>query len=114
MLPYCNYNGIGLIPWAPLAAGNLCRPLGIDTVRSDVNKNGPMRMQFSDADKAIISRVEELSKKHGTTMAKVALAWTQSKCSSPIIGMSSVKRIEDNILGDFTLGEEDIKYLEEP
>jgi aryl-alcohol dehydrogenase-like predicted oxidoreductase len=114
MLPYCNFNGVGIIPWGPIAAGQLCRPVGEASTRSDSAKGGPWEVKYSDADKAIVGRVEEVAKKHGKTMAQVALAWAQTKCSSPIVGMSSIKRVEDNILGEYKLTEEEIKYLEEP
>ena len=57
MIPYCNYNGIGLIPWGPIAGGHLCRPVGMQTTRAQTA--GAWRANKSDVDKEIISRVEE-------------------------------------------------------
>jgi aryl-alcohol dehydrogenase-like predicted oxidoreductase len=113
MIPYCNYNGIGLIPWGPIASGQLCRPVGALTAR-DQGTWGLMHGTKSDPDKEIIGRVEEVAKKLGKSMAQVALAWAETKCASPIVGISSVKRLEENILGGWKLSEEDAKYLEEP
>ena len=113
MIPYCDYNGIGLIPWGPIAGGHLCRPVGTETTRAQ-GAFGASRANKSDADKEIIRRVEEVAKKHGKSMAQVALAWAEGKCASPIVGISSVKRLEENILGGWKLSEEDRKYLEEP
>jgi len=111
MNAYCNFNGIGLIPWAPVAGGKLCRPVdGSNTTRSDSSGSSP----FSDADKAIINRVEELAKKKGWTMTQVALAWVGMKVASPIVGMSSVQRVEENIIPGMTLDEKEVEYLEEP
>ncbi|KAK7047654.1 hypothetical protein VNI00_006422 [Paramarasmius palmivorus] len=118
MHAYCRFNGIGIIPWGPLCSGNLARPIGASSVRSDATKNsavGSEQYNFTEADRSIISRVEELSKKHGVPMAAVALAWIALKVASPIVGTSSVKRLEDNIpIPDFKLTDEEVKYLEEP
>jgi aryl-alcohol dehydrogenase-like predicted oxidoreductase len=114
MIPYCNYNGIGLIPWGPIAGGHLCRPVGTQTTRS-LTRGGVSRTDnLSDADKEIIRRVDEVSKRLGKSMAQVALAWAETKCTSPIVGIGSVKRLEENILGGWKLSEEDCRYLEEP
>ncbi|KZT62342.1 Aldo/keto reductase [Calocera cornea HHB12733] len=108
---YCEYAGIGLIPWGPVAAGLLARPLekATDTARAKAQQRS-----LSDADKKIITRVEELAKKKGWTMAQVALAWIDGKCSSPIVGFSSPQRLEEAIIPDKKLTPEDFKYLEEP
>ena len=87
MVPYCKAHGIGLIPWGPLSAGDLAYPLGTSTTRRNAAERG-----YSDADKAIINRVEEIAKKRGWTMSQVALAWVGSKVSSPIVGVSSVRK----------------------
>ncbi|KAF9264994.1 Aldo/keto reductase [Marasmius fiardii PR-910] len=115
MLPYCKFNGIGVIPWAPLAAGSLARPL-TDSVtgRVEFNKGTPFEQNLTEADKTIISRVEEVAKKHNVAMAQVALAWVSSKIASPIVGTSSIKRLEENIAIGIKLSEDEIKYLEEP
>ena len=92
MIPYCNAHGIGLIPWAPLAAGHLARPLNTKTTRDTAAKGSLFEVRHSEADVAVITRVEEISKKRGWTMAQVALAWIGKKVSSPIVGVSSVSR----------------------
>ncbi|KZP00478.1 Aldo/keto reductase [Calocera viscosa TUFC12733] len=117
MIPYCNYKGIGLIPWAPLAEGHLARP--VDVARHDQEKTSRtdtavFKRSLSDSDKVIIGRVEELAKKKNVKMAQIALAWINTKVASPIIGMSSPARLEDAIPVGITLSPEEIKYLEEP
>ncbi|KZP01286.1 Aldo/keto reductase [Calocera viscosa TUFC12733] len=114
MNKYCDYTGVGLIPWGPLSGGQLARPLGETTVREDSTKGSPFEMKKSDADKEIITRVEKLAKQKGWAMGQVAQAWINTKVSSPIIGFSSVMRLEEAIIPDKKLTEEDIKYLEEP
>ncbi|KAJ3982580.1 NADP-dependent oxidoreductase domain-containing protein [Lentinula detonsa] len=115
MNAYCNFNGIGLIPWAPVAGGKLCRPVDVNaTVRAEEAKSSPSYSPFSDADKTIIGRVEEIAKKKGWTMTQVALAWVNMKVSSPIVGMSSVERVDENVIIGYVLDEKEVEYLEEP
>ncbi|KAF9226028.1 Aldo/keto reductase [Gyrodon lividus] len=114
MLAYCKFNGIGVIPWAPLAAGDLARPFGTETVRVQAAKGTRFEKQFSEADKIIVNRVEELANKKGVKMAQIALAWVCQKVSSPIVGISSVKRLKENIVTNIALTPEEVAYLEEP
>ncbi|KAK7047653.1 hypothetical protein VNI00_006421 [Paramarasmius palmivorus] len=115
MHAYCRFNGIGIIPWGPLYSGNLARPLGTSTARLDTGSIPSTPFSPTESDRAIITRVEELAKKHGVSMATIALAWITLKVSSPIVGTSSVKRLEDNIPdSELKLTDEEVKYLEEP
>ncbi|KAG5652220.1 hypothetical protein H0H81_005762 [Sphagnurus paluster] len=114
MNAYCNYHGIGLIPWAPLAAGALARPLTISTTRSDSSKGTPFEIKHSAADEAIVKRVEELAEKKGVKMGQIALAWVGAKVASPIVGFNSVQRVLEGNASGITLSEEETKYLEEP
>jgi aryl-alcohol dehydrogenase-like predicted oxidoreductase len=93
MIPYCNAHGIGLIPWGPLQAGDLAHPVAESTTRKDSLKGTPRERKYSEADQAIIGRVEEIAKKRGWKMSEVALAWVATKVSSPIVGCSSVSRV---------------------
>ncbi|PAV20283.1 ferrochelatase [Pyrrhoderma noxium] len=112
MIPYCNKYGIGLIPWGPLHAGDLAASIDTTTSRRTVEKERGRR-NYSETDKAIIGRVEEISQKRGWPMAQVALAWINKKVSSPIVGISSPERLEASIITGKSLTEEEIKYLEE-
>ncbi|KAG6816861.1 hypothetical protein H0H87_002347 [Tephrocybe sp. NHM501043] len=114
MHAYCKYHGIGLIPWAPLAAGLLTRPSNVSSLRNDVTTGTPLERPLSAADRDIIARVEELASKKNIQMAQVALAWAAAKVSSPIIGVNSVERLTQGITTGVTLTEEEMKYLEEP
>jgi len=107
MNAYCKYSGVGLIPWGPLAAGQLARPVDVSTVRGAGADKSP-------ADVEIIKRVEKLAKQKGWKMGQVAEAWINTKVTSPIIGFSSPERMEEAIIPNKTLTEEEIKFLEEP
>ncbi|KAG9013932.1 hypothetical protein FRB95_011847 [Tulasnella sp. JGI-2019a] len=113
MIPYCLHKGIGLIPYSPLARGHLARPLNVEekTLRE---QTALFKHHVTDADKEVINRVETLAKKYNVPMAQISIAWTLTRVSSPIIGMSSPERLEDAIIGDLKLTPEEIKSLEEP
>lgn len=114
MNAYCNMNGIGLIPWAPLAGGSLARPANTShTTHISFNKNSPLESNHSSIDVQIIGRVEEVAKKHGKKMSQVAIAWITSKVASPIVGVSSMSWLEDSITTGFQLNQDEIRYLEE-
>ena len=90
MIPYCKAHGIGLIPWGPLQAGDLARPISANSVRKASTKGTIFERKVAEVEKIIISRVEEIAKKKGWEMSQVALAWIGAKVSSPIVGCSSV------------------------
>ena len=112
MNKYCDLTGVGLIPWAPLCRGVLARPPGADkTTRS--SKDGS-QTGYSDVDQKIIKRVQEIADKKGWKMSHVALAWINKRIASPIIGFSSVERIDESLdVRGKTLTEDEEKYLEE-
>ncbi|KKA21707.1 Aldo-keto reductase [Rasamsonia emersonii CBS 393.64] len=119
MIPYCQDTGVGLIPWSPLARGALARPWNSrNTTRENTDRalNVLVRSRESEADKAIIDRVEELAKKKGVSMAQIATAWSLSHPGiNPIIGMNSKERIDEAVAAiKIKLTDEEIKYLEEP
>ncbi|KAI9665409.1 MAG: hypothetical protein M1831_001847 [Alyxoria varia] len=119
MNKYCDLTGVGLIPWGPVAAGKLARPASVTesggTARSASAPAGSNTAALPEADTAIIDRVEELSKKKGWSMMEVATAWINRRIASPIIGFSSVQRIDEALqVKGKELSEEEEKYLEEP
>lgn len=90
MNAYCKKFGIDLIPWGPMADGRLTRPINApQTIRSEVYKSFGMH-KYTESDKEIINRVEEIAKKRGWGMGQVALAWVGAKVDSPIVGVTSV------------------------
>ncbi|KAF2027692.1 aldo-keto reductase-like protein [Setomelanomma holmii] len=114
---FCNDTGVGLIPWAPLCRGHLARPssaFGTTTRSEGEQKAGTFTTGHANNDKQIVERVEELAKKHGWKMSHVALAWINKRVSSPIIGFSSVERMDEALdARGKELTEEEEKYLEE-
>ncbi|RKU43006.1 hypothetical protein DL546_002860 [Coniochaeta pulveracea] len=117
MIRFCNDTGVGLIPWAPLCRGHLARPPSEygSTERSKGEKeNQPGHHGTVEPDLTIIKRVQEIAEKKGWPMSHVALAWINKRVSSPIIGFSSLKRLEEAIEAKGkVLTEEEEKYLEE-
>ncbi|KAG2141897.1 NADP-dependent oxidoreductase domain-containing protein [Suillus clintonianus] len=114
MLAYCKYNGIGVIPWAPLASGVLARPVGTETTRLNSLNGTAFEKKLTGGDETIINRVEELAKKKNCNMSQIALAWVALKVSSPIVGISSLERLQQSIIKGIELTPEEISYLEEP
>ncbi|MEP2735892.1 MAG: aldo/keto reductase [Erythrobacter sp.] len=117
MLPLCEDQGVGVIPWSPLARGRLTRPLGETTVRSETDGFGKVIYPGSDADDAIIGALADVSKARGIPMASLALAWhfTKSSVASPIIGATKPHHITDAVAAiDLELSAEDVAALEAP
>lgn len=116
MIPLCQDQAIGLIPWSPLARGLLTRPpQSQDTARSQSDSLADMWYhQPGDAD--IISRVVEIAAKHDASPAQIALAWMLHKpgITAPIIGATKAKYIDDAVGAlDIRLEAADITYLEQ-
>ncbi|BFZ56900.1 hypothetical protein PYCC9005_003950 [Savitreella phatthalungensis] len=115
MMPSLEKFGTGCIPWSPLAMGYLARPASeaADSSRSQVIQ---AYMGTHDADKLINAKVHEIAQARGVTMAQVATAWVLSKpfITSPIIGMSSEKRVDDAIAAlGLELTDAEIKAIDE-
>ncbi|KAJ6259637.1 hypothetical protein Dda_5275 [Drechslerella dactyloides] len=118
---FCNETGVGLIPWSPLSRGHLARAPGDfgKTTRSageDKMKHFSLfKTGHADADKEIVRRVQEIAEKRGWKMSHVALAWVNKRIASPIIGFSTVERMDEALdVKGKELTEEEEKYLEEP
>jgi 1-deoxyxylulose-5-phosphate synthase len=115
MLPLCADQGIGVIPWSPLARGRLTRDWDEATERSRTDEFG--RRLYSEEDRAIVQAVANVADKRGASRAQVALAWLLSKpvISAPIVGVTSLTQLEE-ALGAFSvqLSAEEIEQLEEP
>ncbi|KAL5536462.1 hypothetical protein ACEPAF_284 [Sanghuangporus sanghuang] len=114
MFAYCQLKGIGIISFSPLMDGHLARPLGTETPRTQSIKGSPFEKKRRPSDEEIIKRVEELAGKHSWKMSQVALLWSLSKVSSPIVGANSPTRLAECVVTGKNLTADEIKYLEEP
>jgi aryl-alcohol dehydrogenase (NADP+) len=119
MIPLCIDQGVGLIPWSPLArgflAGNRTKDKSGDTARAKSDTLAHS-MYYQDGDFAIVDRVAELAARRGVTNAQVALAWLlhQPGMSAPIIGASKMYQLEEAIGAvDVSLSADEIKFLSE-
>ena len=93
MFAYCQLKGIGIISFSPLMDGYLARPLGTETPRTQSIKGSSFEKKRRASDEEIIKRVEELADKHSWKMSQVALLWSLTKVSSPIVGANSVRSL---------------------
>ena len=119
MMPLCCSEGIGVIPWSPLARGLLTGNRSIDgifkTTRAESDDYGH-NLYFRETDFKIAERVNNTAKKLNTTPAKIALAWLLKKpgITAPIIGASKIEHLDDAVGAlNIQLSKEDIEYLEE-
>jgi aryl-alcohol dehydrogenase (NADP+) len=116
MLPLCLDQGIGVIPWSPLARGRLARRWDETTERSENDAFGSS-LYHEATDRSIVERVAELAARRGVSMAQIALAWMLSKpaVTAPIIGATKPRHIEDAVAAvDLELTDEEISSLEAP
>jgi aryl-alcohol dehydrogenase-like predicted oxidoreductase len=118
MIPFCLDQGIGVLPWSPLARGLLAGKRRPKTVRAETDTYGHQLYgeQISDADEGVIERLEEVAAASGGTPARMALAWLLHKPGviAPIIGASKVSHIEDAVAAlDISLDSDMIARLEQ-
>jgi len=119
MIPLCLDQGVGLIPWSPLARGFLTgnRPRGEDAATVRGRTDQLSHAYYTDADYTIVDRVRELGERRGVNNAQVALAWMLHKpgVAAPIIGASKMYQLEDAIAAlELQLSDAEIASLEEP
>lgn len=118
MLPLCVDQGIGLIPWSPMARGRLARPWGEVTNRSEGDDYGRNLYDAGgDANAAINAAVEKVAKARGIPMVQVALAWVLQKqpVTAPIVGATKLNHITDAAAAvDVVLTPEEIAAVEAP
>jgi aryl-alcohol dehydrogenase (NADP+) len=119
MIPLCRDQGVGIIPWSPLARGFLTgnRPRGStgETLRGRTDTIA--LSYYNDGDYTIVERVTEVARQRGVNNAQVALAWLLHKpgVTAPIVGASKVQHLDDAVTAlDLQLSAEEIALLEEP
>jgi aryl-alcohol dehydrogenase (NADP+) len=119
MNPLCLSEGIGLIPWSPLARGLLAGSRKAQTVRSrtDTFATSLYGKETTAADQRVVDRVEEIAHARGVPPAQIALAWLLHRPGlvAPIVGASKPQHLEDAIASvGVKLGPEEMARLEEP
>ncbi|MGQ4430893.1 aldo/keto reductase [Streptomyces sp. SAS_260] len=115
MLTLCADQGIGVIPWSPLARGRLTRVRDATTARAETDEGG--RILYRDEDQAVAERVHELAGKRGLSPAQVALAWVMRNpaVTSPVVGVTKPAQLADAVAAmDVELDDDEAAYLEEP
>ena len=120
MIPLCRDQGVGLIPWSPLArgflAGNRTREKSGSTVRARTDEYA-QELYYQSDDFTVADRVQELAREHSRKPTQIALAWILSRpgLTAPIIGASKMEHLDDAVAAlGVKLGEADVKRLEEP
>ena len=118
MIPLCLDQGVGMIPWSPIARGRLARPAGVETDRTGKDAYGKFLFGKTEAaDAAVIAEVQALAGELGRPMAQVAMAWTRQKpgVTAPIVGVTKASQLQDALDGlTLTLTPDQIARLEAP
>jgi 1-deoxyxylulose-5-phosphate synthase len=115
MLPLCADQGIGVIPWSPLARGKLTRDWDESTARAETDEFG--KTLYSEDDRIIVEAVAEIAHDRGVSRAQIALAWMLHNpvITAPIIGATKMTHLEDAIAAvDIALTDDEIARLEKP
>ncbi len=117
MHPLCLEQGIGVIPWSPLARGKLTRDWDATTSRSETDEFGKSLYDTADSDRQVVDVVAQIASERAVSRAQVALAWMLSKpvVSAPIVGATKMAHLEDAVAAvDVSLSEDEIARLEKP
>ena len=115
MLPFCLDQGVGVIPWSPLARGRLTRPWGETTSRTETDEVG--KNLYADEDRRIVEAVMDIAGDRGVSAAQIALAWVarQPTVTAPIIGATKPHHLQDAVAAlDLELTAEECERLEAP
>lgn len=122
MIPLCIDEGIAIIPWSPLARGFLAgnrqsKEQGFGETSRAKTDDFAKQLYYQESDFAVVDRVSEIARRRGVSNAQVALAWllAQPGVTSPIVGASKIKHLDDAIAAlDLKLAEEELHALAEP
>jgi 1-deoxyxylulose-5-phosphate synthase len=119
MIPLCRDQGVGVIPWSPIArgrlAGNRSRDGKAHTTRSETDQFAPI-LYTDEADYDVIERNADLAKERGVSPAQTALAWLLGKpgVTAPIVGATKVEHLHDALAAEkLTLDPDEVAALEE-
>lgn len=118
MLPLCEAENIGVIPWSPLARGKLTRDWDETSFRSETDKFGKLLYSVAEeADRKVAGVVKEIAESRGLPRAQISLAWVLQKkpVTAPIVGATKPHHLEDAVAAlDVQLTEDELRRLEEP
>jgi aryl-alcohol dehydrogenase-like predicted oxidoreductase len=118
MLPLCADQGVGLIPWSPMARGRLTRPWDTHTARTETDAYGKTLYNATqEADRLVVEAVQRVAQRLAVPMARVALAWVLRKpgVSAPIIGATRLEQLDEAAAAlSLKLTDEDVAELEAP
>ena len=112
MLPLCADQGLGVLPWSPLARGRLARPWDSETARTETDELGASLYTEADAD--VVDRVGAVAERRGVPRAQVALAWllAQPVVTSPIIGVTRPQHLTEAVAAvDLALDDDELAEL---
>jgi len=112
MLPLCQDQGVGVIPWSPLARGRLTRAWDTTTARSETDEFGASL--YRDEDRTVVEKVLAVAERRGVSPAQVALAWllAQPAVTSPIVGITRPEHLTDAIAAaDLELSDDEVAEL---
>ncbi|MGA5116093.1 aldo/keto reductase [Streptomyces pseudogriseolus] len=115
MLPLCADQGVGVLPWSPLARGRLTRDWNVTTERSATDQFGSTLYQ--EGDRAIVDAVARVAESRGVPRAQVALAWLlhQDTVTAPVVGAAKPSHIEDAVVAvDLALTDKELQQLAGP
>jgi aryl-alcohol dehydrogenase-like predicted oxidoreductase len=116
MLPYCLDQGVGTLPWSPLARGRLTRDWDATTERSTGDKFGStLYRQAEEADRRVAEAVAAVANDRGVSRAQVALAWLlhQPAVTAPIVGIGKQHHLDDAVAAvELKLSDEELARLE--
>ncbi|MFE9020884.1 aldo/keto reductase [Streptomyces sp. NPDC007808] len=115
MLPLCADQGVGVLPWSPLARGRLTRDWGTVTERSAVDDFGSRL--YVDGDRTVVEAVARVADERGVPRARIALAWLlhQDTVAAPIVGAAKPHHIEDAVAAvELALSEKELEELQQP
>jgi len=120
MFGLCEAEGIGILPWSPLARGRLVREAHDATARAEAGADqyaSKLYDRTADSDRLIVERLAEIAKSRSVSRAQIALAWMRRRpvITAPIVGASKMHHLDDAIASlSITLTDEEVRLLEEP
>jgi aryl-alcohol dehydrogenase-like predicted oxidoreductase len=118
MLPLCKDEGIGVIPWSPLARGRLTRDWEASSARAETDEFGrTLYAKTADADRKVVEALAAVAARRGVPRAQVALAWVLQKdgVTAPIVGATKLEQLDDAVAAlELRLTAEEVAALEAP